>query len=166
MITVNGKSPRVAPGCWLAPNCTLVGDVTLGEGCTIWFGAVLRGDVAPITLGQRVNVQDNAVMHGTLGKYPVLLGDDVTVGHAAIVHGCTIESRVLIGMGAVVLDGAHVESDNVIGAAAVVTQGKHLEQGGVYVGSPAKRLKDISDEARIDLLTHAQHYVDYAKWYE
>ena len=166
IITVRGKSPVIGKGCFIAPTATLIGDVTLGDGCSVWFGAVLRGDVAPITLGRNVNVQDNAVIHGTYERHATVVGDDVSIGHGAIVHGATIKDRVLIGMGAIVLDGAVVMPDTIVAAGAVLTGGKVAESHGVYAGTPAKRIKELSPGQSADTIGRiASHYSEYASWY-
>ena len=167
ILSVRGKTPVIGRSCFLAPTATLIGDVTLGDGCSVWFGAVLRGDVAPIRLGDNVNVQDNAVIHGTYERFATEVGDDVSIGHGAIVHGATIKDRVLVGMGAIVLDGATVMPDTIIAAGAVVTGGKTAESHGVYAGTPAKRIKELSPEQSADTIGRiASHYAEYASWYD
>lgn len=167
ILSVRGKTPVIGRNCFLAPTATLIGDVTLGDGCSVWFGAVLRGDVAPIRLGDNVNVQDNAVIHGTYERFATEVGDDVSIGHGAIVHGATIKDRVLVGMGAIVLDGATVMPDTIIAAGAVVTGGKTAESHGVYAGTPAKRIKELSSEQSADTIGRiASHYAEYASWYD
>ena len=167
ILSVRGKTPVIGRNCFLAPTATLIGVVTLGDGCSVWFGAVLRGDVAPIRLGDNVNVQDNAVIHGTYERFATEVGDDVSIGHGAIVHGATIKDRVLVGMGAIVLDGATVMPDTIIAAGAVVTGGKTAESHGVYAGTPAKRIKELSPEQSADTIGRiASHYAEYASWYD
>lgn len=167
IITLRGKTPTVGRGCYLAPTATLIGDVTLGDGCSVWFGAVLRGDVAPIRIGDRVNIQDNAVIHGTFEKHDTRIGSDVSIGHGAIVHGADIKDRVLVGMGAIVLDGATVEPDTIVAAGAVVTGGKTAESRSIYAGTPARRIKELTAGQEADTITRiASHYATYAKWYE
>lgn len=166
IIPLRGKTPVIGHGCYIAPTATIIGDVTLGDGCSIWFGAVLRGDVAPIVLGNNVNVQDNAVIHGTYERHPTIIGNDVSIGHSAIVHGATLKDRVLIGMGSIVLDGATVETDTIIAAGAVLTGGKTAESHGIYAGTPAKRIKELSPEQSADTIGRiASHYTEYASWY-
>ncbi len=166
IISLRGKTPIIGKNCYIAPTATLIGDVTLGDGCSIWFGAVLRGDVAPIVLGNNVNVQDNAVIHGTYERHSTIVGNDVSIGHSAIVHGATLEDRVLIGMGSIVLDGAVVKSDTIIAAGAVLTGGKTAESHGIYAGTPAKRIKELSPEQSADTIGRiASHYAEYASWY-
>lgn len=167
ILSLRGKTPVIGAGCWLAPTATLIGDVELGPGCTVWFGAVLRGDVAPIRLGREVNIQDNAVLHGTYGRHDTVLGDRVSVGHGAVVHGCHVGSDVLIGMGATVLDGVTIESRVIVGAGSVVTQGKTLASDGIYAGAPARRIKELSaEQAAAAIEGTASHYPEYAGWFE
>jgi carbonic anhydrase/acetyltransferase-like protein (isoleucine patch superfamily) len=164
---LNGCTPKYGRDCFFAENAVLVGDVEMGSECSIWYNAVLRGDVHYIRLGDRVNIQDGAVVHCTYKKYPVNIGSNVSVGHNAIVHGCTIHDNVLIGMGAIVMDDCVVESNTIIAAGAVVTQGKKVESGTIYAGIPAKKVKDISTElisGEIERI--AQNYVKYAGWYK
>lgn len=166
IIPINGKSPKIGKDCFIAPNATIVGDVTIGDSCSIWFGAVLRGDVAPITLGKNVNVQDNAVIHGTYERHATVIGDNVSIGHSAIVHGATIEDRVLVGMGSIVLDGALVKADTIIAAGAVLTGGKTADSHGIYAGMPAARIKELTPEKSADTIARiADHYSLYASWY-
>ncbi len=163
----NGKSPQLGSNNKIAPNATIVGDVISGRDCTFWFGAVVRGDVNTIQLGDRVNVQDNATIHCTYQKTTTIVGDDVTIGHGACVHGCTIGSRVLVGINAVVLDDAIVEDDVLVAAGAVVLQGAHLKSGGIYAGVPAKRIKELDikhTEGTISRISHA--YPKYAAWFD
>ena len=166
IIPLRGVSPRIAEGCFIAPTATIIGDVEVGPGCSIWFGAVLRGDVNKITLGSNVNVQDNAVIHGTFERSATVIGDNVSIGHGAIVHGATIESDVLIGMHATVLDNAIVRSNTIIAAGALIGGGKVAESGGIYAGVPAKRIKELSPEQSADTIRRiADHYGLYASWY-
>lgn len=166
ILSVRGKTPVIPESCWLAPTATVIGDTTMGEGCSIWFNAVIRGDVNSITVGERVNVQDNAVIHCTYEKWPTHIGDDVSIAHNAVVHGCTIHDRVLIGMGAVVMDGCVVESNCIIAAGSVVTQGTHVEAGSIYAGIPAKKVKDLSQETfEGEVKRIAKNYKMYSDWY-
>src|SRR5690606_10825896 len=142
--TVNGKSPRIPNDCYIAENATIIGDVTLGEECSIWFNAVIRGDVNKIVIGNRVNIQDGAVIHCTYLKHATEIGNNVSVGHNAIVHGCIIQDNVLVGMGAIIMDGCVVESNSIVAAGAVVTQNTRIESGSIYAGVPAKKVKDIN----------------------
>lgn len=152
--------------CFVAENATIVGDVVMGDQCSIWFNAVVRGDVHYIRMGNKVNVQDGAVIHGTYQKAPVNIGNNVSIGHNALVHGCTIEDNVLIGMGSIVMDGAVVESNCIIAAGAVVTQGTRVPEGSIFAGMPARKVKDTPEALKsgeIDRIADA--YVTYAGWY-
>ncbi len=164
---VNGKYPQIPKDCFIAENATIVGDVTLGENCSVWFNAVLRGDVHYIKIGNKVNIQDGAVIHCTYQKHPTIIGNNVSVGHNAIVHGCTIQDNVLIGMGAIVMDNCVVESNSIVAAGAVVTQNTVIESGSIYAGVPAKKVKsiDASDFAgEIDRISN--NYVLYSSWFK
>lgn len=164
---VRGKSPIIGENVFLAENATVVGDVEMGKDCSIWFGAVLRGDVHYIKLGNNVNVQDNAVIHATYEKSPTNIGNNVSIAHGAIVHGCTIHDNVLIGMNAVVLDNAIIESNSIVAAGAVVTKGTIVKSGSVYAGAPAKKIKDISPELlKGDVERIANSYAIYAGWFK
>lgn len=164
---VNGKYPQIAKDCYVAENATIVGDVTMGVQCSVWFNAVIRGDVHYIKMGNKVNVQDGAVIHATYQKSPTNIGNNVSIGHNAIVHGCTIHDNVLIGMGSIVMDDCVVESNSIIAAGAVVTQNTRVEAGSIYAGVPAKKVKDISQElisGEIDRI--ANNYVKYSGWFK
>lgn len=164
---VRGKFPQIGDDCFIAENATLVGDVQMGSQCSVWFNAVLRGDVHYIKLGNRVNIQDGAIVHCTYKKYPTVIGNNVSVGHNAIVHGCTIHDNVLIGMGSIVMDNCIVHSNSIVAAGAVVTQNTVIESGSIYAGIPAKKVKDISKElssGEIDRI--AKNYVTYSGWYK
>jgi carbonic anhydrase/acetyltransferase-like protein (isoleucine patch superfamily) len=164
---VNGKEPQMGDNCFVAENATIVGDVILGDECSVWFNAVIRGDVNFIRMGNRVNIQDGAVIHCTYQKHPTNIGDNVSIGHNAIVHGCIIHDNVLIGMGAIVMDNCVVESNSIIAAGAVVTQNTHVASGCIYAGVPAKKVKDISQElisGEIDRI--AANYVMYSGWFK
>lgn len=164
---LRGKKPRFGDDCFIAENAAIIGDVTMGDQCSIWYNAVLRGDVHYIKLGNRVNVQDGAVIHGTYKKFATNIGDNVTIAHNAVVHGCTIKSDVLIGMGAIVMDDSTVESNTIIAAGSVVTQGSVLVSGSVYAGTPARKVKDISEELLSGQINRiAKSYVEYAGWYK
>lgn len=163
---LHGHTPSYGKDCFFADNAVLVGDVTMGDQCSIWYGAVLRGDVHSITLGDKVNIQDGAVVHCTYKKYPTNIGNSVTVGHNAVVHGCTIEDNVLIGMGAIVLDDCIVESNSIVAAGAVVTQGTRVEGNSIYAGIPAKKVKDLSGTDMASKISDmAENYVIYTEWY-
>lgn len=165
--TVNGKTPKIGEDCYIADNATIVGDVTMGSQCSIWFNAVLRGDVNFIKMGNKVNVQDGAVIHCTYLKAATTIGNNVSIGHNALVHGCTIHDNVLIGMGSIVMDDCVVESNSIIAAGAVLTKGTHVPAGAVFAGMPAKKIKDISPElssGEIDRIANA--YVKYSGWFK
>ena len=165
--SVNGKSPQFPEDCYIAENATIVGDVIMGNQCSVWFNAVIRGDVHYITMGNKVNVQDGAVIHATYKTSPTNIGNNVSIGHNAIVHGCTIKDDVLIGMGSIIMDDCIVESNSIIAAGAVVTKNTRVESGSIYAGIPAKKVKDIS-KSLISGEIHriANNYVKYSGWYE
>lgn len=167
ILPVNDKTPQIGSNCFVAPNATIVGEVIMGEECSVWFNAVIRGDVNYIKMGNKVNVQDGAVIHCTYLKSPTNIGNNVSIGHNAIVHGCTVHDNVLIGMGAIVMDRSIVHSNSIIAAGAVVLEGTIVEPGSIYAGVPAKKVKDISPEkitGEIDRI--ANNYVKYASWFE
>jgi carbonic anhydrase/acetyltransferase-like protein (isoleucine patch superfamily) len=167
ILPVEGKLPVFGKDCFLAPNATVVGDVIAGDQCSIWFNAEVRGDVNSIRMGNKVNVQDGAVIHATYQKTKAIIGNNVSIGHNAIVHGCTIHDHVLIGMGAIVMDNAVVHSHSIIAAGAVVLEGTVVEAGSIYAGVPAKKVKDISQElihGEIDRI--ANNYIRYAGWFK
>lgn len=164
---VRGKKPVIPADCYVAENATIVGDVSFGENCSVWFNAVIRGDVNFISIGNKVNIQDGAVIHCTYLKHPTVIGNNVSIGHNAIVHGCTIHDNVLVGMGAIIMDGCVVESNSIIGAGSVVTQNTHVESGFIYAGIPAKKVKALntSDFAgEIDRISN--NYVMYSSWFK
>ncbi len=162
---LKGDIPEVGKGTFLAESSVLIGAVKTGEDCSIWYGAVLRGDVGPITLGDRVNIQDNAVLHATTDVSEVIIGNDVSVGHNAVVHGAVIGNNVLIGMGAVVMDNAVVPEGTIVAAGAVVLAGTVLEPG-IWAGVPAKKVKEASEAIHAMAHDNAQHYLEYKKWYD
>ena len=165
--SVLGKSPRFGENCWLAENATVVGDVEMGSDCSVWFQAVVRGDVHEIRIGNRVNIQDGAIIHCTYQKAATTIGNDVSIGHRAIVHGCTIHDRVLIGMGAIVMDHVVVPSHTLIAAGAVVLENSILEEGYIYAGVPAKKTKALSSEQfRFFIERTAENYKMYASWFQ
>ena len=164
---LNGKNPKYGTNCFFAENAAIIGDVEMGNDCSIWYGAVLRGDVHSIKLGNKVNVQDNATIHATYKKSPTNIGNNVSVAHNAVVHGCTIKDNVLIGMGAIILDNVVIESNSIIAAGAVVTKGTHVESGSVYAGAPAKKIKEISPELLEGEINRiADSYLMYSDWYK
>src|SRR5690606_32551452 len=144
--TLLGKTPQIGDGSFLVETATIIGDVTMGDNCSIWYNAATRGDVNFIKIGSKVNVQDNVMLHCTFETFPLIIGDTVSIGQNAIVHGCTIKDNVLIGMGAIVMDDCTVESNSIVGAGSVVTQGTHIKSGEVWGGIPARKIKDISSE--------------------
>jgi carbonic anhydrase/acetyltransferase-like protein (isoleucine patch superfamily) len=162
---VNGHYPSFGRDCFIAENAVVLGQVEIGEECSIWFNAVVRGDVNYIKIGNRVNIQDGAVIHCTYLKHPTVIGNKVSIGHNAIVHGCTIHDNVLIGMGAIVMDNCVIHSNSIIAAGAVVTQNTIVESGVIYAGTPAKKIKDISEELIAGEIERiAENYVMYASW--
>jgi carbonic anhydrase/acetyltransferase-like protein (isoleucine patch superfamily) len=164
--TLKGISPRFGKNCFLAETATIIGDVTMGDECSIWFNAVIRGDVNSIRIGNKVNVQDGAMIHCTYEKSKTVIGNNVSLGHHAIVHGCTLEDNVLIGMGAIVMDNCIIGRNSIIGAGAVVTENTIVESGSIYAGVPAKKVKSIPPELISGEINRiADNYVMYAGWY-
>ena len=166
IIPLHDTEPAFGERCWFAPTATIIGRTEMGDECSVWFNAVVRGDVHYIKMGNRVNVQDGAVIHATYQKAPTNIGNNVSIGHNALVHGCTIHDNVLIGMGAIVMDGCVVESGSIIAAGAVFLEGTHVPPGCIYAGVPAKKVKEVSEElvkGQIDRI--AESYVMYAGWY-
>jgi len=164
---VNGKYPQISKDCFIAENATIVGEVFIGNQCSVWFNAVIRGDVHFIKIGNKVNIQDGAVIHATFQKSPTTIGNNVSIGHNAIVHGCTIHDNVLIGMGSIIMDDCIIEPNSIIAAGAVVTKNTHVESGSIYAGVPAKKIKNISKElisGEIDRI--ANNYVEYSSWFK
>ncbi|MGM9512247.1 gamma carbonic anhydrase family protein [Larkinella sp. GY13] len=164
--SVRGIHPKVGEECWFADNATIVGEVVMGRNCTVWFNAVVRGDVNSITMGDYCNVQDGAVIHCTYQKFRTIIGSYVSIAHNAIVHGCTIEDQVLIGMGAIVMDGAIIGTGSIVAAGAIVTQNTVVPPGTVYAGNPARFLKAVTPELGEVFMRTANNYVMYARWYE
>ena len=165
--TLLGKTPVFGKNCFLAENATLIGDIEIGDNCSIWYSAVLRGDVNYIKIGNNSNVQDGAIIHGTYKKSATNIGNNVTIAHGAILHGCTIKDNVMVGMNAVVLDDAVVNSNTIIAAGSVVTKGTVVESGCVYAGIPAKKVKEISPELLEGEINRiAKAYDTYAGWYK
>jgi carbonic anhydrase/acetyltransferase-like protein (isoleucine patch superfamily) len=164
---VKGIHPIIGNDCYLADNATIVGDVIMGEQCSIWFNAVVRGDVNSIRMGNKVNVQDGAVIHCTYEKTKVQIGNNVSIGHNALVHGCTIHDNVLIGMGAIVMDNCEIGSNTIIAAGAVVLENTKVEAGVIYAGVPAKKVKDINQELiNGEINRIANNYVMYSGWFK
>lgn len=167
ILPVNGIEPKLGNNCFVAPNATIIGDVVTGDDCSFWFNAVIRGDVNSIRMGNKVNIQDGAVLHCTYQKTKVLLGNNVSVGHNAIVHGCTVHDNVLIGMGAIVMDNCEIGSNTIIAAGAVVMEGTKVPNGCIYAGVPAKKVKDISEELiHGEIERIANNYLMYSSWFK
>lgn len=167
ILPVEGKMPKWGNDCFIAPNATIVGDVEMGDGCSIWFNAVVRGDVNSIRIGNKVNIQDGAVIHCTFERSKTDIGNNVSIGHNAVIHGCTLNDNVLVGMGAIIMDQAIVESNTIIAAGAVILAGTTCRAGSIYAGVPAKKVKDISPEmisGEIDRI--ANNYLKYAAWFK
>lgn len=165
--SVRGFSPSWGEDCYIAENATLIGDVTMGDQCSIWFQAVVRGDVNHIRIGDRVNIQDGAVIHATYKKAGTTIGNDVSIGHNAIVHGCTLHDRVLIGMGSIVMDNCVIHSNSIIAAGSVVTQGTIVEERAIYAGIPAKKIKDVDPSLQKGEIERiAQNYLMYSGWFK
>jgi carbonic anhydrase/acetyltransferase-like protein (isoleucine patch superfamily) len=163
---IRGFEPKFGLNCFLADNAVVVGEVTMGDNCTVWFNAVVRGDVHSITIGNNTNIQDGAIIHCTYQKAKTVIGNNVSIAHNAIVHGCTIEDNVLIGMGAIVMDNAVVEKGSVIAAGAIILPGTRVESGSIYAGVPAKKVKEVGDEMKAVITRTALNYPMYAEWYK
>lgn len=167
ILPVKGVSPKLGENCFVAPNATIVGDVIMGDDCSVWFNAVVRGDVNSIRIGNKVNIQDGAVIHCTYQKTTVQLGNNVSIGHNAIVHGCKVDDNVLIGMGAIVMDNCEIGSNTIIAAGAVLTEGTKVPSGCIYAGVPAKKIKDISQELiNGEINRIANNYLMYSGWFK
>ncbi len=164
---VNDKHPQMGENCFIAPNATIVGEVTMGNDCSVWFNAVIRGDVNKITLGNKVNVQDGAIIHCTYQKCGTIVGNNVSIGHNAIVHGCVIHENVLVGMGAIIMDNAQIGSNSIIAAGAVILENTIVEPGSIYAGVPAKKVKNISENLISGEINRiADNYVMYSEWFK
>jgi carbonic anhydrase/acetyltransferase-like protein (isoleucine patch superfamily) len=167
ILPVNGTSPKLGNNCYVADNATIVGDVVCGNDCSFWFQSVVRGDVHYIKMGDKVNVQDGAILHCTYQKAPLNIGNNVSIGHRAIVHGCTVHDNVLIGMGAIVMDHAVIGANSIIAAGAIVLENTVVEPGSIYAGIPAKKVKDTDKEKFRDLIERiSNNYVMYASWFK
>jgi carbonic anhydrase/acetyltransferase-like protein (isoleucine patch superfamily) len=160
-----GVMPRIPSSCYVDVSAQLIGDVVLGEHASVWMNTVLRGDVHYIRIGSNTNIQDNSVLHGMLGKWPVVLGDDVTVGHTAILHGCVIEDRCLIGMGVIILNGARIGEDSILAAGTLIPEGTVVEAGSLWMGSPGKFRRYLSEEEKASILTYRTNYLGYKEQY-
>lgn len=164
---VEGIAATHGDNCYFAENATIVGNVQMGDRCSVWFQAVVRGDVNAIKMGDAVNIQDGAVIHCTYKKFATSIGNNVSVGHNAIVHGCTIHDNVLVGMGAIVMDDCVIESNSIIAAGAVVLEGTHVESGSIYAGVPAKKVKSINEQQTKELVEGiANNYIKYSDWFK
>lgn len=166
ILPVNNISPVIPDNCFIAENSTIVGDVKLGDNCSVWFNAIIRGDVHSIEIGDRSNIQDGAVIHCTYQKAKTIIGNDVSIGHRAIVHGCTVHDHVLIGMGAIVMDHAIINEYCIIAAGSIILENTICESGYIYAGSPAKKIKPISDEQRKLLDRLPNNYIMYSDWFK
>lgn len=164
--SVRGFTPKFGKDCFCADNAVVVGEVTMGDNCTVWFNAVVRGDVHSITIGNNTNIQDGAVIHCTYQKAKTVIGNNVSIAHNAIVHGCTVEDNVLIGMGAIVMDDAVIGSNSVIAAGAVILAGTIVEPGSIYAGMPAKKVKEITEEMKEVIVRTSRNYPMYAQWFK
>jgi carbonic anhydrase/acetyltransferase-like protein (isoleucine patch superfamily) len=164
IMSVRGFAPKFGNNCFIAPNATVVGEVEMGDNCTVWFNAVVRGDVNTIKIGNHCNIQDGVVIHCTYQRSKTILGNNVSVAHNAILHGCTIEDNVLIGMGAIIMDGAYIETGSIIAAGAIVLAGTHIKAGSIWGGNPAKFLKPVGDKAS-EIQRIANNYPMYASWF-
>jgi len=165
--TLKGITPKYGQNCFFADNATIIGDVTMGDNCSVWFNAVIRGDVHYIKIGNQVNVQDGAIIHATYQKSPANIGNYVSIAHNAIVHGCTIHDNVLVGMGSIIMDDAVIESNSIIAAGALISKGTVVKSGSVYAGMPAKKIKDIDTElSQGEIQRIANSYIKYAGWYK
>jgi len=166
ILPVKGVMPQVGDNCFIAENATIVGDVVMGQDCSVWFNAVIRGDVNSIRIGNKTNIQDGAVIHCTYQKAATTLGNNVSVGHNAIVHGCTVEDNVLIGMGSIVMDNALVQKNTIVAAGAIVLENTVCESGWIYAGIPARKVKQLSPEQIAGLDKVANNYVMYGSWFK
>ena len=162
---VKGKSPVYGEGCFFAENATIVGEVHMGKNCSVWFNAVVRGDVNSIEIGDNTNIQDGAVIHCTYKTAATIIGSNVSIGHNAIVHGCTLKDDVLIGMGAIVMDHAIIKSGSIIAAGAVVLEGTIVEENSIYAGVPAKKVKTVDSKRSAVFARTAKNYIMYADWF-
>lgn len=162
---VRGNTPQFGENCFLAENATVIGEVRMGNNCSVWFNTVVRGDVNSIMIGDNVNIQDGAVIHCTYEKAKVNIGNNVSIAHNAIIHGCSIEDNVLIGMGAIIMDHAVVKSGSIVAAGAVVLQNTIVESGYIYAGMPAKKVKEVSKEQAEVFARTANNYIMYASWF-
>ena len=162
-----GFYSQIGEDCWIAENATLVGDLIIGNQCSVWFNAVIRADVNSIRIGNSVNIQDGAVLHCTYEKTKVDIGDNVSIGHNALIHGCRIESNVLIGMGSIVMDNCYIESNTIVAAGAVLLEGTRVESWSIYAGVPAKKVKTLSRELfKGEVERISKNYIKYSSWFK
>ena len=165
--TVRGFTPQYGKNCFFTENATLIGEVFMGDDCSVWYQAVVRGDVNTISIGDRVNIQDGALIHGTFEHSSTKIGNDVSIGHNAIVHGCTINDRVLVGMGSIIMDDSIIGSNSIIAAGSLLLKNTKVTEGSVYAGVPAKKIKDVSPELqRGEIERIARNYIKYASWFK
>lgn len=163
--TFQGTKPTVPDSCFIEDTAVVIGDVVMGEDCSVWFNAVIRGDVHHIRIGNRTNVQDLCMLHVTHDTHPLIIGNEVTIGHSVVLHGCTIKDRVLVGMGAIVMDGAVIGEDSVVGAGALVVEGTVVPPKSVILGSPGRVRRGVSDAELAWIKESAANYVKYARQY-
>ena len=166
ILPVKGISPQFGEDCYLAENATIVGEVIMGKNCSVWFNAVVRGDVNSITIGDNTNIQDGAIIHCTYQAASTVIGDNVSIGHNAVVHGCIVESNVLIGMGAIIMDNAVVKSGSIIAAGAVVLENTIVEENSIYAGVPTKKVKDVDSKRDYVFERTAKNYILYSSWFK
>jgi carbonic anhydrase/acetyltransferase-like protein (isoleucine patch superfamily) len=167
LLPCRDKTPQFGENCFLAPNATIVGDVEMGNDCSVWFNAVVRGDVNSVRIGNKVNIQDNVVIHCTFEKTKTIIGNNVSIAHSAIVHGCTLEDNVMVGMGAIVMDNCYVEKNALIAAGSVVLENTRVEAGSIYAGVPAKKVKQLDEATFKDQNERiANNYVKYSGWFK
>ncbi len=164
--SVRGFTPSFGENCYIADGAIVVGEVTMGNNCSVWFNAVVRGDVHSIAIGNNTNIQDGAVLHCTYQRAKLVIGNNVSIAHNAVVHGCTIDDNVLIGIGAIILDDAVIGSNAVIAAGAVVLPGTIVERNSIYAGTPARRVKDIGEDMKAVIQRTARNYPMYAEWFK
>lgn len=165
--SVRGFTPKIGNNCYLAENSTIIGDVIIGNDCSFWFNSIVRGDVNSIRIGNKVNVQDGAIIHCTFNKTTTQIGDHVSIGHHVVIHGATIHNNVLIGMGAIIMDNSEIGENSIIAAGALVLENTIVEPGSIYGGIPAKKIKSIEPEQTKEMIEKiANNYVMYAKWYQ
>ncbi|WP_299756366.1 gamma carbonic anhydrase family protein [uncultured Pontibacter sp.] len=165
ILPVKGVRPQMGEGCWIAENATIVGDVVMGDECSVWFNAVIRGDVNSIRIGNKTNIQDGAVIHCTYERAATTIGNNISIGHNAIVHGCTVHDNALVGMGSIVMDNAVVEQNCIVAAGAIVLENTVCESGWIYAGIPARKVKQLSPEQIEGLAKTANNYVMYSGWF-